>query len=73
MRKVFVKRLLHVAAEATGATFSRRSASFSRIFCERIRDDAGQQPVVVAAVPDVVHLSSRQCSSLLGLPKGVQL
>lgn len=54
-------------------THNSLQASLSRICCKRIRDDAGQQPVVVAAVPDIVHLSSRQCGSLLGLPKGVEL
>lgn len=39
----------------------------------RIRDDASQQPVVMATVPDVMHLSRRQRRPLLSLPEGVQL
>lgn len=50
----------------------RCSAPCSHIW-ERIRYDAGQQPVVMATVPDVMHLSGRQRRSLFGLPKGVQL
>ena len=39
----------------------------------RIRDDTSQQPVVMATVPYVVHLSRRQRRSLFCLPESVQL
>ena len=38
----------------------------------RIRDDAGEQPVVVAAVPDLVVSARRQRALLVG-PQSVQL
>lgn len=39
----------------------------------RIQDDAGQQPVVVAPVPDLVELPRGDGSALLVLPQRVQL